>query len=67
MTARPCAKAPLPAFEELTIEQARGRACVACGEPLGVERVYRGPVVGYDGALTLDADVWACPPAGAAR
>ncbi|MFK0252536.1 hypothetical protein [Streptomyces sp. NPDC090445] len=58
-----CAKAPLPkAFEELTIEQARGYACVACGKPLGVGRVYRGVVMGYDGGYLLDANVWTCGP-----
>ncbi|GAA1586022.1 hypothetical protein [Streptomyces globosus] len=67
MTARPCAQAPLPTFDELTIEQARGRACVACGSPIARGAVYRGPIVGYDGGLTLDADVWACGPTEATR
>ncbi|CAL9572395.1 hypothetical protein SUDANB120_04876 [Streptomyces sp. enrichment culture] len=61
-----CAVAPLPeSFHDLTIEQARGYACVACGEPLGSGRVYRGVVVGHDGGYLLDADVWACGPAAA--
>lgn len=64
VTTRPCAKAPLPTFEKLNIDQPRGRACVACGRPIGPGAVYRGPVVGYDGGLPQDADVWACGPPG---
>ncbi|MFK0252134.1 hypothetical protein [Streptomyces sp. NPDC090445] len=36
--------------------------CFACGEPIGPGAVYRGVVIGHDGGLVLDADVWACGP-----
>ncbi|CAL9466369.1 hypothetical protein SUDANB120_02746 [Streptomyces sp. enrichment culture] len=63
-----CHKAPLPDdFWDLTAEQALGRACVACGKALGVGAVYRGPVLGRDGAMLLDADVFACPPPAGGR
>ncbi|WP_162793149.1 MULTISPECIES: hypothetical protein [Streptomyces] len=58
---------PLPAFSDLTIEQARGKACVACGKLLGLGRIYRGPILGYDGPMLLDVDVWSCPPPAAGR
>lgn len=58
-----CTDVPLPRYEELTIEQARGLACVACGRRLSVGSVYRGVVLGHEGGLLLDADVRACPPA----
>ncbi|MFD0268334.1 hypothetical protein ACFVGY_17430 [Streptomyces sp. NPDC127106] len=62
-----CAAAPLPrSFWDLTIEQARGYACVACGRLLDGDRVYRGVVMGHDGGYLLDADVWACLPEGPA-
>ncbi|MFJ7168452.1 hypothetical protein ACIQUV_23425 [Streptomyces globosus] len=58
-----CHRAPLPDdFWDLSAEQALGRACVACGRALGAGAVYRGPVLGRDGAMLLDADVYACPP-----
>jgi len=61
-----CADVPLPEYDQLTIEQLRGLACVACGERLGVGSVYRGVVLGREGGMLLDADVRACPP-GAGR
>jgi len=67
MRAPSCVEAPLPEFQDLTGEQARGRACVACGKPLTAGAVYRGVVLGREGAYVLDADVWCCPaPAAAA-
>ncbi|WP_438314879.1 hypothetical protein ACSHWO_24395 [Streptomyces sp. HUAS TT3] len=67
MTARTtaCPEVPLPhSFRDLSIEQARGYACVACGKLLEGPRVYRGVVMGHDGGYLLDADVWACAPGG---
>ncbi|MFE3578696.1 hypothetical protein [Streptomyces vinaceus] len=62
MTAsRACAEAPLPEYWDLTIEQLRGLACVACGVRLGPGSVYRGVVMGREGAMLLDADVRSCP------
>lgn len=60
MTTPWCGTTPLPAFDELTAAQARGHACVSCGDPIGPGAVYRGVVLGHEGGLLLDADVWAC-------
>ncbi|MFB6811263.1 hypothetical protein [Streptomyces sp. NPDC056387] len=59
-----CFDAPLPRYDELTIEQIFGVACVACGQELGADSVYRGVVEGREGAMLLDANVRVCPRAG---
>ncbi|WP_327282291.1 hypothetical protein [Streptomyces sp. NBC_01205] len=56
-----CRDVPLPSARGLTWEQAHGRACIACGEPLTAGRVYRGAVLDREGAYLLDFEVWSCP------
>ncbi|WP_328620738.1 hypothetical protein [Streptomyces sp. NBC_00354] len=62
-----CTDVPLPNYEQLTIEQTRGLACVACGARLGAGSVYRGVVLGREGGMLLDADVRSCPAPGVGR
>lgn len=58
----PCAQTPLPEYDALTEDQARGRACVACGKPLGDTAVLAGLVMGHEGPYPMTANAWACPP-----
>ncbi|MGW0751988.1 hypothetical protein [Streptomyces sp. NPDC002587] len=61
-TAVACLTVAVPPPSRLSWEQIRGRACVACGEPLTGSRVHRGVVVEREGAMLLDFDVYSCPP-----
>ncbi|MFJ9645026.1 hypothetical protein [Streptomyces sp. NPDC101206] len=63
MTSIPgCADAPLPDFSELSRDQASGRACLVCGEPLRGGGIYRGTVTGVYGSMMISASVRSCPP-----
>ncbi|NXY99115.1 hypothetical protein HYE82_33000 [Streptomyces sp. BR123] len=57
-----CAAAPLPARDQLTWEQAQGRACVACRRQLTTDAVHRGIVAGSQGCHDTSVEVWSCPP-----
>lgn len=62
-----CRHAPTPSTHDLTWEQLAGRTCCICGKTLPADRVYRGVIEQWDGALLLDFDVWACPDPEATR
>ncbi|MEV8454954.1 hypothetical protein AB0467_27995 [Streptomyces sp. NPDC052095] len=51
----------LPAPEELTWDQATGRACIWCRQPLTTGAVHVGTIHDRQGAHVLDVEAWSCP------
>ncbi|MFD3802661.1 hypothetical protein ACFWTC_03310 [Streptomyces sp. NPDC058619] len=59
-----CRDVPVPVTSQLTTEQLKGVACVACGGQLSTNRVHRGVAMVHDGPYALDFDVYSCPAPG---
>lgn len=54
-------KRPLPALDQLTWDQAAGRACIWCKQVLTSGAVSAGVIREQDRAHCLDTEVWAGP------
>ncbi|MCY0950731.1 hypothetical protein [Streptomyces sp. H27-S2] len=63
-TGAACRDVPVPVTSQLSTEQLKGVACVACGGQLSTDRLLRGIALVHDGPHALDYDVYSCPPDG---
>ncbi|MER5872297.1 hypothetical protein [Streptomyces sp. NPDC002044] len=63
-TGAACRDVPVPVSSQLSTEQLKGVACVACEGQLSADRLLRGIALVYDGPYALDYDVYSCPRDG---